>query len=162
MPVVRRTHDRHRNLRPLGATTGTAAVVPADPEARIMIRHDQLTIIAPHAMRRPTKPHALGDDCTGVGSGMITVRAKTTLLTYHNTSRSAAVARPSARRSYPAEPPGSINPRRVTCWNRGFLHGRISYASALNPSPSLPFNISIKLPRTRHSPEPRRRRKMGR
>lgn len=46
-------------------------------------------------------------------------------MTYPNICRSAAVARPSARLSYPAAPIQSTNSHRATCWNRGFLHGTL-------------------------------------
>jgi len=86
--------------------------------------------------------------------GIITVRAPNTPPAHTNTCRSAAVTRPSARLSHPAEPAESANPHKVTCWARGFLHGRLSYASARNPKPFRPLRAQFSSSTCRPSANP--------
>lgn len=52
-----------------------------------------------------------------------------------DTDRCAAVVPPSKRALHPATPHESANPHSPLYRARGFLHGRLSYASARNPSP---------------------------
>jgi hypothetical protein len=71
--------------------------------------------------------------------GIIPARAADIPSQHRNARGSANVACHSAPRSRPAKPTESLNPHRPSCRTRGFLHGRLSYASARNPSPYLTF-----------------------
>lgn len=67
--------------------------------------------------------------------GSVTAKPADIYLKHTNAGCAASVVRQSTPPLHSTKPAQSLNPHRSSCRARGFLHGRLSYASVRNPSP---------------------------
>jgi hypothetical protein len=86
--------------------------------------------------------------------GRLTAKPADIYLKHTNADCAVSIARQSTPPLHSTKPAQSLNPHRSSCWARGFLHGRLSYASVRNPSPSQTPGIRFSILSCRRSAFP--------